>query len=1452
MLLAAPNLSAQGEDIGRTEGNFSLPRSQDEIAVWLGARKELRTGDVRAGVERLHQLWSEGSYGIVPTLGATERWQGLRHAVLRTLRDLDARGRDAYEQLVQREAGASYDRPIAELDEATMLDFARRFPASRRGIESRVRLADLAIERGDGLSAQRHLRAARDVSRPTIAEQFRLAERAAVAEAIVTGSLPQLEQESSVFDDGSLPESLNPRPKSWPAYGGGYDGASQMYPLQGQPETGRSYSMSAPGFERNSLALHPVGDIDGIVVNNGHRIYSFDALTGELDWRADGPMVGNSRYQSTQEAINPNFPLIPAINSRVAVGVLQVPRDIEGAASRRTFRRFVNIIEKLPSRRLFAFDRQTGKRLWAHWDRADGPITETFEGHDACGAPLIEGDTVYCSVHDQSGAIAFYIAAYDVYTGREKWRRLVCSSQNEVNMFGNARQEFAAAPLALKDGVVYGTTNLGICYALNAEDGEIRWLAEYETIPLPRTRLQNQRSRDVYFANNPAAITDGVVAFTPLDSSYAIGLDTTTGESLWRLRYDAVDDFVLRWQLGAVGDEFFFSGAGVLSVRARPNTPGRPYVRKVASATQLGETASWQRAFYTPRPAIAGDRLWMIGSEGQLDVLRLDGRYDNARTPESLGSGNLMLLDGVAITLRENRLSVFADLDSLASTASKASRLNPDDPHAQFRHASLLAALAGPDLSGTSGRNIVRAFERGLGAARSSGSGPGTEIYRRLERGLFQAATRRAEATYTVSPSRGLQLLAEARDSAPTAEDWLQVQRLILDRIGSKPRRRADELRRMAERYPDERFTDAEYGELPVRVFASLAGLELESDPRKVVDSCQQLIESDGDLVVRGRVLRSRLVEKQLDLIAEHSRSVYRGVEDQAATALVSAGDDRALLGLVSERFPIAEAAEESRRRLIDLSIEAGDLAAATSTFRTATEGSTATPSLLRRLCAAASKGGNMALARGLALRLRDEFPRWESDWPADEGKVAIEAIADLLAEVAVPAERVLGIPDKVLARFVQQRRSETLDIVAVERASGFGAPTDPPLLILVRNGERQSASISVQSTTNPTGDLSDERFRIPFDVIYSRQVIRAYTFEDNLVVTSPSSLRSFDLKTGQTNWSVEARNDRQFELLTVREGCLSLFSRHIRNGDGGGLLTVEATTGAVVQRTMFPVDRNQIAPTASGRSLFAIERVDDAAEIIEWDPILGSVRSRTRVRPAELKKLDLSSVELAAANPTRGLFTDGNLIFLGRARGIAGGPPRLIALEPETGRLAWSWSGRPGYNLINFGLHSSSVILVSQQQGRADGELVILNARNGSEQRPTERLGQNPAILGWSQLSRQAPSTLMIQDTAGSCRLLVLGLTPGSRSFRLDLQQRGGIHNDPILSDDFLFVPFWQSGSRVRMLVLEPGSRRRGALPEGEESLMLSMVRPVRALRQGSLIITQSPSQVTLLSDRR
>ena len=154
-------------------------------------------------------------------------------------------------------------------------------------------------------------------------------------------------------------------------------------------------------------------------------------------------MVGERRYNGGG-VVNPEMVLAASVGGDVVVAALQVPDETENIV----FRRGMAIVTPIPERRLFAFDRDTGKRLWAHWDHLNGPLDRRFRDQIPCGPPLVHGDTVYVPSHDPRGTIAFYLTAYELETGELRWRRLLCSSQQEVNMFGNANMEFASSPLA--------------------------------------------------------------------------------------------------------------------------------------------------------------------------------------------------------------------------------------------------------------------------------------------------------------------------------------------------------------------------------------------------------------------------------------------------------------------------------------------------------------------------------------------------------------------------------------------------------------------------------------------------------------------------------------------------------------------------------------------------------------------------------------------------------------------------------------------------------------------------------------------------------------------------------------------------------------------------------------------------------------------------------------------
>ncbi|MBL8751764.1 MAG: hypothetical protein JNK15_00580, partial [Planctomycetes bacterium] len=420
---------------------FSLLRSQDQIHEFEEGLKELAAGDHKAAVARLQKLLQADSGGVVPV--SPGRFLGLRLAVVLTLANVSPAARAEYDRLVDNEGGVNADLLALPLDALQRL--ADRFPASTLGQRACVRLGDLALASGDGLTAASHFRSALDGAPIGSSEERRIADRLRCATVLVDPDSARAESRApaDAADDAVLEVLADGgEARRHGAYGGGAGGRTPMAPLAGTPDTRWSPQVQAPGFgtrDIGNFAMFPVGDLDGVFVNTGRQLFAYDPLRADVVWASPAPLGEDEpdRWQGDfdGDGVNQNMVLAAACDAEVVVAALQVPE------SSRTvdFQGSLRVMSKMPLRRLFCFARASGKLLWSHFDELDGPRTRRFRGHEACATPLIAGDTVYLPVHDRAGAIAFALAAYDRTTGAPKWKRLVCSSQQDVNMFGNAR-----------------------------------------------------------------------------------------------------------------------------------------------------------------------------------------------------------------------------------------------------------------------------------------------------------------------------------------------------------------------------------------------------------------------------------------------------------------------------------------------------------------------------------------------------------------------------------------------------------------------------------------------------------------------------------------------------------------------------------------------------------------------------------------------------------------------------------------------------------------------------------------------------------------------------------------------------------------------------------------------------------------------------------------------------
>jgi len=1427
---------------GEADNLFSIARSEENIHEWETALAELSQGDAKAAVDRLHKLLQAESGGVVPV--SPGRFLGLRLAVITTMANMGPAAVEAYEALVAREASSLANRPLHELDAEQLERLAHRFPTSSLGRRARLRLGDLALTAGRGHEAASHFRLALDATAIGSTDERRAAERLECAAVLAHPVTARASAASNTLSRGGsdvlavLPPAGDPG--DHPAIGGG-DGRLPMAEPAGEPRPVMTEEVSAPGFEfteGSRYAMFPVGDLDGIFVNVGTDLLAIDPLRGGVAWMSKTPQPDIERG----EQINKDMVLAAAASPDVVVAALQVPDpsfnvDFQGA---------YRIISRIPQRRLFGFSR-SGNELWRHFDEINGPRTRRFRGHDACGPPLVVGDTVYAPIHDRTGAIAFSIGAYDVRTGQPKWRQLICSSQQDVNMFGNARMEFAASPLSVADGVIYGASNLGVAFAIESASGRVRWVTSYEVVKMPLTRLQGQPERPVYFANNAPVIADGVVCFTPLDSQYALGIDTETGTLLWRLAADAPVGPVqnrVRWLAGALDDEFVLSGRGAVAVKARlaglDTGPAR--VRQLARSDQLRSRGEDD---FAARPAVTADHVWFAAA-GR--IFGFD-RAGNPVAPEQrieladYQPGNLLFVDGAIVSLRQHRIDVLMDTAALQRRIEARLQTSPDDPGALLRLANLRRALLPDDADPAAREKLVAIYERGIAAARTRGLPKSDPTLRSLQRALFAQVYADASAAMLRNDARTLELLVRARNAAYEPTAFVMVQSAVLDRV-TDPARRRRELDLLEREARDGTMPE---NNLPVRVFVAWQRALLpDLAPAAAVTAWQSLLENHGDAPLptgpAAKVADAAIKQS----IARHGPGVYAEIAARADRALAAAGDDDQSLQDVASRYPAADAARVAQLRLLDRAVKNGDLARACRVLAQKL-GEAVPPGIARRVLAAATTRGNHGLAAAMTARLqthRDEA----SDWPDDQGAKYGAVLAALPASPKAPALPVLERPMQESTRVASRTPGrDMLHLLPLTIATGFVEPADRPLLL--RQGPPRPGSTEQLVAI----DLASPTLPKPY--LYSRavdQLMDLVACGPVLVVSTLEHVFGIDHRSGESLWELPNPTGLFYESLGVQAGVLHLFAPSPGAvSSRGELVGVEPLTGAVLFRRVIDGDRPQ--PKAVRGQLLLLETPDAGGAALHWlDPVSGETSRRVAIAdPAVVAWLrtQAQADRPAARMLTQRLSADDERVFLPMNATEIGETPRVVAIDGG-GKTAWQWAGQPGCRL-QVARRGDRLVVVEVSESMP-GRVAVLAAADGTTIAEA-RLGPDARILNWEMAwpENPAPAALTLSDRMDTQsrrrRFVCVGVAEDLPTFEVPLSVDDvDVEREPQFGPDFVsFVSRTRNGARLWCVEL---ANRSGVFENGRKWVRQDLPAPHGLGRFGVYTVISSADRLVVL----
>ena len=208
----------------------------------------------------------------------------------------------------------------------------------------------------------------------------------------------------------------------------------------------------------------------------------------------------------------------------------------------------------VPRRSLRAVEIKNTTRNVTVWDTATSsdPVLKSLSFNSR---PQVLGNRVYALGWRWSGYIDCHLVCFEATTGRVMWRTILAGNQIELTMFGEISREPHLGEVLVEDGVVYALSNLGVLAALDAWDGDIRWLTEYDALQVRYNASRTAPKPDFRWERNPIVSSGKRIYVTPLDSHECLAVDKASGAVDLRTR---VSD--PHYLLGVQNDHLVFCG----------------------------------------------------------------------------------------------------------------------------------------------------------------------------------------------------------------------------------------------------------------------------------------------------------------------------------------------------------------------------------------------------------------------------------------------------------------------------------------------------------------------------------------------------------------------------------------------------------------------------------------------------------------------------------------------------------------------------------------------------------------------------------------------------------------------------------------------------------------------------------------------------------------------------
>lgn len=635
----------------------------------------------------------------------------------------------------------------------------------------------------------------------------------------------------------------------------------------GSPRGYRGVNMvNGPTRPDKLLAYHPIVLGDQVIVCDEARILAYnlnDRPDGQggtpspsvkLAWKHDEDQGGGVPQAARMTVGVPRFTLT-AYGDRVyaRMGLTSVPfMNQMGGGGSQSY--------------LIAVDRSTdGKLLWKRHpadvlpSRRPGENSARNLGFE--GTPVADARNVYVALTDRREQTATYVVALDGESGAVRWvRYLGAASPDAQNVFamgmgmggGISPNDYGHRLLSLDGSTVYYQTNLGAVAALDAETGQIRWVATY---PRLDRATGGSGDRDL----NPAVVYEGLVIVAPDDSNAIYAFEATGGRLAWKTE-PLPDEVKLTHLLGVAKGRVIATGDRVLLFD----------VKNGKLVHSWPDTGHGYDAY--GRGLLAGDKIyWPTHNEIHVlnaeTGLRTDPPIKLQETFQE-GGGNLALGDGYLIVAQERKLVVFCQNRRLIQRYRDEIARNPDQAASYFRLARAAEATGEDDLALD---NLDSAIRRARPSETVDGAGLGE-----------------------TSRDHRLRLLVKMGDKAKLAGELATAERRYHEAFASARAGRDRLLARLAEADVQQRRGAAAES---ARTLQSV----LADDRLRSLD----VTAEDGRRTIRADLL---IGDRLATVVRENGRAVYAEFDARALELFErgrTAGDPR-VLEEVGKIYPVA------------------------------------------------------------------------------------------------------------------------------------------------------------------------------------------------------------------------------------------------------------------------------------------------------------------------------------------------------------------------------------------------------------------------------------------------------------------------------------------------------------------------------------------------------------------